>query len=267
MSEHSFIVHEIKGYISSLFLVEENNRFFLLDAGCSCDFYKIKRFFEKNGKHLSSLKLVVVTHMHPDHAGGVRHFKKLGIPVASTEGAYKWYRGIGGFIQHKIDTYLAKFSAKRKGNIIEDVRYDSFFQPDFLLKDNDSLPFFPDWKAIKTPGHTFYDISVYNEEKKIVYLADLVLMLDGKFVLPFPVLFPKLMRKSLEKVADLNLKKILLAHGGMIENGENGIDFRKVILDLKENLGGKIRKEFRLLYPFCVFPHDKLFCVFKKGCE
>jgi len=264
MSERSFIVHEIKGYISSLFLVEEATGFLLLDAGCACDFYRVKNFLEERGQSISSVKLVVVSHMHPDHSGAVKHFRRLQIPIASTEGAYKWYRGIGGFIQHKVDTYLAKFSAKRKGNNVEDVSYCRRFVPDFLLKEGDKLPFFPDWSVLKTPGHTLYDISVYNEKEEIVYVADLVLKLDDKFVLPFPVLFPDLMKKSLEKIAHLNFKKILLAHGGIIGNKQNNADFVKILSDLRENEVGKIRKEFRFLYPFCIFSHDKLRCLFKR---
>lgn len=256
MSEYSFITHEIKGYISSLFLIQHGNDFLLLDGGCSCDFKRVKAYLENIGKSLNDLKLVVITHMHPDHAGGVRHFKKAGIPVASTEGAYRWYRGIGGFLQHKIDTYLAQFSARKRNKKREDVSYWRIFKPDFLLKDGDKLPFFDDWEVISTPGHTLYDISLYNRRQGVLYVADLILNIDGKFVLPFPVLFPQLMKCSLEKIKSLEFNTILLAHGGVFDEIKEP-EILSLIDTLKEKVGRVEKREFLLFLPLCTLVHDK----------
>ena len=264
MSERSFIIHKINGYISTLFLIETDGNFLLLDAGCSCDFQTIKEFLEDKGKTLKDLKLVVVTHMHPDHAGGVKYFKKHGIPIASTEGAYKWYRGLGGFIQHKVDTLLAQFSARRKQKVLKPVNYKRRFKPDFLLKDGDSLPFFSDWKVSCTPGHTLYDIVLYNQKEKVLYLADLILKIDDKFVLPFPILFPDLMLRSLERVKEYNFDTLLFAHDGILDKKDMGISFKKLIENLKLTVGQKNRVEFKIFYPFCIFVHDKWVCKIKK---
>lgn len=261
MSEHSFTIHQINGYISTLYLVQNNNGFLLLDAGCSCDFKRVKAYLEGLGKSLSDLKLVVITHMHPDHAGGVKHFKKAGIPVASTEGAFRWYRGIGGFLQHKVDTLLAQFSAGKKNRVREDVSYWRVFKPDFLLKDGDKLPFFDDWNVISTPGHTLYDISLYNKRESVLYVADLILNIDGKFVLPFPVLFPQLMKCSLEKIKSLEFDTLLLAHGGVFK-GIKQSEIHNLIDQLKQKAGRVEKREFLLFLPFCMLVHDRW--VFRK---
>ncbi len=266
MSEYSFKIYEINAYISSLFLVEANGKFLLLDAGCSCDFKRVERFLNEKGKKLNDLKLVVVTHMHPDHAGAVKYFQKKGIPIASTEGAYMWYRGIGGFIQHKIDTFLAQFSAKRKQNILEPVNYKRKFKPDFLIKDGDYLPFFPEWKVIYIPGHTLYDIALYNEKYSILYLADLILKIEDKFVLPFPVIFPRMMNQSLVKIQQCNFNTLLFAHGGVLDARRANIDFLKVINELTSAIGKLQRPEFKFFYPFCLFIHDKWLCKLR-GCD
>ncbi len=256
MSEYSFTIHEIKGYISSLYLIETAMGFLLLDGGCASDFARLKNYLERNGRRIEDIKLIVVTHMHPDHAGTVRHFKKENIPVASTEGAYRWYRGVGGFIQHKIDTFLAWFSAKRKSQNFESVWYSRVFTPDYVLKDGDTLPIFPDWRILFTPGHTLYDISLFNEKEGVLYPADLVLRLEDKFVLPFPVLFPSRMIASLEKIKKLTFKTVLLAHGGII--GKDRVDeFKDVLERLIKELKMGWRPRFKFLYPFCLFVHDK----------
>ncbi len=266
MNEHSFGIHPIEGYISTLYLVNHGEDYLLLDGGCSCDFKRVKAYLESNGKSLENLKLVVVTHMHPDHAGGVKHFQNEGIPVASTEGAFRWYRGFGGFLQHKVDTFLAQFSARRKKRTLEPVNYKRKFKPDFTLNESDFLPFFPEWKVVKTPGHTLYDICLYNEKRKIGYIADVVLKMERKFVLPFPVLFPELMKKSLEKLSIFDFEKILLAHGGIVEKNETGGDFKAFFLEMRGKVGEKLVPQFRLFYPFCILVHDKWICKFK-ACE
>ncbi len=261
MSEHSFIIHKIEGYISSLFLIQYGSDFLLLDAGCSSDFKRVKAYLEGLGKSLSDLKLVVITHMHPDHAGGVKHFKRAGIPVASTEGAYRWYRGLGGFLQHKIDTFLARFPAGKKNKAKENVSYWRIFTPDFLLKDGDKLPFFDDWKVVSTPGHTLYDISLYNGKERVLYVADLILNIDGKFVLPFPVLFPDLMKCSLEKLKSIKFNTLLLAHGGVFE-GIKESEIHSLIDTLKQKAGKVEKRRFLLFLPFCMLVHDRW--VFRK---
>jgi len=63
-------LHQIQGYIQSIYLAEYPHKLLLLDGACRADVETISYFITGSLKRpLSHLKLVVSTHMHPDHAG------------------------------------------------------------------------------------------------------------------------------------------------------------------------------------------------------
>jgi len=209
------IIHEIEGYISNLFLVEYKDRLLILDSGTRVDADTIVDYCTNILKRpFSDIKLSVVTHMHPDHAGGaVTLRKKYGIPVAAYKNSDKWYRGISGFLQHKLDIQMAQMVRKFNEKNLHNIKYSRKIKPDYPLNDNDRLPFFDDWKALYIPGHTLSDIAVYNTHSKILYAGDTVINISGKFNLPIPVFFFSKMKKSYKKLSELETSKILLAHG------------------------------------------------------
>lgn len=229
-------IHSIPAYISTLFLAEYENALLLLDSGCKCDVRRVKNFI-KNGlkRPLSDLRLVVSSHTHPDHAGGIHYFRKrLGIPVAGPHNLNDWYRGTGGFIQHKIDTILGYWVASVYNRKFEDIFFDRENKLDFKLKNGSKLPFFSDWTVYEAPGHTNHDIVVYNRKEKILYVADVCLMVNGKFIPPFPVSYPEIMAKSLKKIESLKADKILFAHGGFLTPKKQS--------DITESIAAQIKR-------------------------
>ena len=53
---------------------------------------------------------------------------------------------------------------------------------------------------------------LYNEENKLLYIADSIIDTGGKSLPPVPVLFPAEMKRSLLKIKELKPDIILLAH-------------------------------------------------------
>jgi glyoxylase-like metal-dependent hydrolase (beta-lactamase superfamily II) len=94
----SFTIHIIEGYISSLYLVEYDDGMLLLDGGCVNDVKRIEDYCKLVlNRSPSDIKLAVVSHMHPDHAGGaVALRKKYGIAIAAHKDVDLWYSGVGG---------------------------------------------------------------------------------------------------------------------------------------------------------------------------
>lgn len=91
-------LHEIAGYIENIYLVEENHRLMLLDGCSRADVDTLCHYItEKLLLPLAALKLIVVTHMHPDHAGGAKRLqKRTGARIACHPKAPLWYRGVSG---------------------------------------------------------------------------------------------------------------------------------------------------------------------------
>lgn len=259
MDYSNYKIHHLKGYIQSLYLVEYPNKLLLLDGGSRGDVKRIEKFITNSlNRNINDLKLIVVTHLHPDHAGAAPHLrKKYNIPIAGHPELDYWYKGFWGFIQHLLDTLFAWYVASKSRDKYKRMWYQRSLKPDFELCDGQHLPGFEDWDVICTPGHTTHDISIYNKKEKIIYIGDLAIKLGNKFNLPFPVALPEVMEKSLNKVMNLELNKILFAHGGVDESNPVEV-FSSLKLKLKTyppkkfekvkwftNLNGVIKKHIK----------------------
>ncbi len=205
----------LEGYIQSIYLAVYPNKLLLLDGCCRPDVPMVLDYIEKTLKRPpSDLKVVVVTHMHPDHAGGAVKLKKAtGCQIVSAHKQQQWYAGVGGRLMHLIDTSLAHYVARRKGYPPKNLWYPAHLHPDITVQDGDRIPEFEDWQVLETPGHTDRDLSLFHLPSRQVYTADLIIKLKHKFVAPFPIYDPKVYIRSLQKIKDLNPSNVMMAHG------------------------------------------------------
>jgi len=246
-----FVLHTLDGHIEQLYVVEYKHKILLLDGGSRSDAQLIEHFIlDELKRTMLEVKLCVISHGHPDHAAGAQLLRtKYEIPIAAAHNIDEWYDGVGGYVQHKLDTLVAQFIARKNKKDWERMDYSRTISPDFRLRDNESLPFFPDWQVLETPGHTTHDISIYHSNTKILYVADLIICIRQKFLLPFPVTMPQLMRDSLDRIAKLPIAQLLLAHGGIfyIDN----IDL--LIAELISQINNELKINFRLMQPLTRF--------------
>ena len=218
IKSESFHIHHLEGHIQSMFLVEYSDRLLLLDGGCKCDSKTLRDYISKQmNRQLDDLKLCVVTHMHPDHAGGAQSLRSYtGCKIAAGPGLNDWYKGFGGFLQHKVDTYLAWWVSRKQNRQNRRIRYPRKLFADFRLNDSQPVPGFPDWLMIHTPGHTSHDVCLFHPESGFFYAGDLLVRIKDKFLPPFPVTLPDVMCQSLKRVEGLSIHTMLLAHGGPV---------------------------------------------------
>ncbi|TKB44270.1 MBL fold metallo-hydrolase [Thalassotalea mangrovi] len=208
-------LHTLQGYIQNIFLAEYHHGLLLLDGCSRADVGMVKMFIEQELKRpASDLKLVIVTHMHPDHAGGAHKFRKVfGCQIAAANVEGHWYRGLDGVLMHWTDLALTQWVAKRRNRKPQAVHYPRKLNADILLDDGDLIPGFEDWQVLFTQGHTDRDLSLYHRDSNQVYIADLLVRVKGKLVPPFPVFYPRRYRDSLHRVQALPGVKLLMAHG------------------------------------------------------
>ena len=252
--EHTdYNVHKIDGYICNLFLVEYEDKMLLLDCGSISDIKRVEGYcINVLGRPVSDIKLAIVSHSHPDHAGGaVIWRKKYGIPIAAHPRIDFWYEGPGGFLQHKVDCYLATWVAYRKKAKLERILVSRKVKPAFVLQDAAEVPFFPDWQVLHIPGHTINDIALYNRKEKTLYPGDCLMNLDGKLYLPIPILFPDKMEASFDRMADLDVNTILVAHGEKVLTSDpvKVFTYMKSLLDKPFNTLTSLAYRFSLYSP------------------
>ena len=89
-------IHTLKGYIQHIYLAEDSKGLLLLDGCSRADVDTVCNYITQTlGRPLADLKLIVVTHMHPDHAGGAIKLRvRTGAQVACHPKAINWYKGL-----------------------------------------------------------------------------------------------------------------------------------------------------------------------------
>ncbi len=253
MEEKKYILHRIPGQIETIFLAEYPDRILLLDGACRCDTRRIRKFVRKTlGRKMEDVKLSFVSHVHPDHAGAAPVLRrKYGTPIAAPRAIDSWYSGLSGWLQHLIDYLFAWAVVIRMGQPWMRMWYARFVRPDFPLGDGSPLPLFEDWKLLTMPGHTAHHSVLYNEQDGTLYAGDLMLMVNDKWHLPFPVTMPGQQKESLRRLSLLTIRRILLAHGGIVATVPEGL--------FESLMPGTIRKPpwtFRAVMPLMMLPPD-----------
>ena len=207
-------LHIIDGYIQHIYLVEDSAGLLLLDGCSRADVATVCQFITDRLKRpLTDLKLIVVTHMHPDHAGGAQQLKrKTGALIACHPKAPGWYSGMLGRTAHIIDVSLTWWVASRLGKPKRHIWYNPILKTDIQLGDEQLLPLFEDWQVIYTPGHTDHDISLLHRPSMQLYIADLVVSVKKRLVPPYPVCHPNQYRQSLNRVYQLKPSMLYFAH-------------------------------------------------------
>lgn len=207
---------EVKGHIQSMFLYVSATELLLLDSGCSCDVASLLSFLAKNWPK-RELTGVLVSHMHPDHAGGAHLWdRRYRRPIYCHRKALDWYSGVKGFFLQQRDTWLAGYVARRMGKNKENLSYPRSLDPVTTLEDGEQIPGHSSWFAIHTPGHTDHDLCFWHKALKSLYVGDLFVVINGQWRPPIPVTDREAYLSSLEKVRSLNPKECLLAHGGQV---------------------------------------------------
>jgi len=211
-------LHKLDGYIQTIYLAEYADKLLLLDGCSRADVSLIKHFICNTlQRPLADLRLIVVTHMHPDHAGAANKLRKItGCKIACANVTGQWYSGFDGKLMHLTDLLLTRWVANKKKQKQRWLWYSSTLTADYQLNDGDSLPGFDDWQALATQGHTDRDLSLHHLLSNKVYVADLIVTTRRGFIPPFPVFYPQRYRDSLMKIAKLNAVSIYLAHGGEV---------------------------------------------------
>tara|TARA_R110000751_G_scaffold116604_2_gene216418 strand:- start:184075 stop:184785 length:711 start_codon:yes stop_codon:yes gene_type:complete len=199
--------------------VEYPDKLLLLDGCCRADLSLIENIISVQLKRpLTDLKLIVVTHMHPDHAGAAHKLKKLtGCKIASAKMSTQWYQGLKGRLMHLVDIGLAAWVAYRMKRPRKNLWYSPHLKVDYQLVDQDKLQGFEDWCVLTTTGHTDRDLSVWHQSSKRIYVADLMVKVKNRFIPPIPVNYPDQYRASLIKLHKLQPNSIMLAHGAEVE--------------------------------------------------
>ena len=183
------MIHEYTSWsLDSNVFVIEDSPLILIDAGTGMT-GALNEFIAS-----FELDLVVNTHCHIDHVGG----NPQDVPIAIGEcDADDLERGTEKTVYEFLLPSFDGFAVSRRlkeGDIIETERYRL--------------------EVLHTPGHTDGSICLYEEREKIIFSGD-TLFIDGIGRTDLPSGDTKELKRSLERIADLEIEKVYPGHGAI----------------------------------------------------
>jgi glyoxylase-like metal-dependent hydrolase (beta-lactamase superfamily II) len=205
-------IHNLGGKSVNYYLVEDDGEIILIDTGLPGNSSKIVDYVEKTLKRKpQDIKTIVITHSHFDHVGSLSKIKEItGAQVAIHPADADYVRGktkhIGGtFINALIKLFQIVYRTKP-------------VEPEIMLKDCDVMS---GYQVIHTPGHSPGSICLYNPEKKVIFVGDILQYKNGRLQSPGKKLIPEPEKygESLRKLLDLDIKIILTGHTAPVTSG------------------------------------------------
>jgi glyoxylase-like metal-dependent hydrolase (beta-lactamase superfamily II) len=193
---------------------------------------------------------IFVSHCHPDHFSGLKRIRKvLGIKIVLTKKSCEIIKDKESFIKtFETDAYedylrIRKKTTRRIINTLRNVGSRLFYHrifgasyienPDEIIEDStDILINGETWSVFPSPGHAIDHISLYNEEKGILFSGDNILRTITTWLGPPNSDIAEYVNtiKIIEKLP--NLKLILAAHGSPIEDPQKRIT--EILIHRKE---------------------------------
>lgn len=202
-------------------LIFDENKAVLIDSAMPGTFEELKAEVEKYIS-LDKLKGLVITHHDIDHVGTARDFKELlgdNLKIYSTDVEADYISGVKR--PHKLgalEANAANLDEQSKGRMqfFKTAFESSFVKVDETFKAGDRLPIFNEVETLDMPGHTIGHICIYIRDQKTLITGDALTLDNGKLIkIRDGANFdPEMAIRSLEKLRNLHLEKVLCYHGG-----------------------------------------------------
>ncbi len=198
------------GFVKA-FLIKGDGSLILVDTGTPGSEQRIVNKIKRLGFNPSQISLIIITHAHNDHTGSVKALKKItGAKVAV-------HKDDAGFLINgesaditptsKLGRIFAYFIKNGK------TRFDGVV-PDIQIENEMGLKSFGiKGKVISTPGHTLGSISILLDSGRCI-LADTLMAIGGLSYSYFSNNVAML-KESLLKIINSNVKEVYLSHGGV----------------------------------------------------
>lgn len=202
---------------------------------------KIEKYYKDNNKEIRITR-ILPSHSHPDHFSGLKKIRKyLGVKILLTKITAEIIKNKETYSQtYNTDfskDYMSKnysfkdkiknFIHKKISNLIYNRLYGISYvdNPDEIIDSNSTILINGElWKIFPSPGHSSDHISLYNEEKGILFSGDNILKSITTWLGPPDGNLSDYLNtiKKIQKLS--NLKLILGAHGEPITNPKKRIE-------------------------------------------
>ncbi len=194
-------------------LVDARGDAVLLDTGLAGEPIVLRRLLRRLGLQAGSIKAILLTHGHLDHAGNLAWAQRwTGAPVYGHRAEQAHIDGVYPY------TGVARWCGR-----LERAGYDILnYRPgriDRFIADGDTLPFWGGLRVVHLPGHTEGHCGFYSERHRLLFSGDLFASYFFNVHLPPPILNtrPELIPGSLRKALALDARLIVPQHYDVLD--------------------------------------------------
>lgn len=203
-------VYQVKARGARVTVLSSPGGLVLVDAGGRGSLRLLSAGLEAMGWVLADVRLVVATHWHPDHTGGLKE-------VVEASGARVAAHALdaeviaGQTSPPPIHRHPLLASLWRP---LLPILQGKPVQVDVPLKDGGPLPGAPDIRVVHTPGHTQGSICLYVASQRLLVVGDALTRRWGRLFPPAPSVTwdPQRAAESLQRLAALDVETICFSH-------------------------------------------------------
>jgi glyoxylase-like metal-dependent hydrolase (beta-lactamase superfamily II) len=209
-------VHQITHRFVNIILIAEE-KLTLIDVGFRDSAPRITEYINCLGRSVEEVGLIIITHNHLDHVGGLPALKKM------TPARVAVHRGdlnqnesglpYPGYIRRLLKLPLV--------SLFRPLVYAKPGDVDIQLAGGEVLPPLGGLEVIHTPGHTPGSISLFSPEKKLLVVGDMLNNRHRDIIPPARMIstdFPQAM-ESVKRLAQLDFDTLCCGHGKPIVGG------------------------------------------------
>jgi len=201
----------------------------LVDTGFRGSSAQIVDFIHSLGRSVEEISLIIITHNHLDHVGGLAELRKLTkakvtahqADIVDIENQLPYPRVVQKTLR------IPPFSALRSVFSIKPSEVDIQLAGDEVLKPLGGL------KVVHTPGHTPGSISLFSPQNKLLIVGDTLNKRRGILRLPPKIASTDLTQAidSVKRMAQLDFDILCFGHGRPLTG-----DVHSKMLDLIEKI-------------------------------
>ncbi len=185
----------------------------LIDCGYAGQAPRIRGAIASLDRDPRSLRRVVITHGHPDHAGSARELAAAGaeILIHPADGA-----------RLAITWRDVARRPSRGGAFSAMTPEPPTFRP---IEDGDILPMLGGLRVVHTPGHTPGSVCLYGARDRILFVGDTLQRRFGRVSFASRLYsddFPSA-RRAVKRLAQLDVRTVIFGHYAPLEDGASAV--------------------------------------------
>ena len=200
--------------VNSYAFVEDDGSVTLVDTGVKQAPARIVAGLAAIGKHPKDVTRILLTHAHPDHAGGAAEMaRRTGAPVSLHDAEHSW-AGAGEVLAKPTETSLL-------GRLLMRVSKPTFepFEPGPALRDGEVLPVAGGLRVVHTPGHSPGHVSLLHEPSGVLITGDAIFNVRGLRLSPKSLCADfQMTRQTAHRLGELDYDVAAFTHGPEIRD-------------------------------------------------